>query len=106
MILGVALLAEQVNLVAERDESRGQARVVDVGAGPAQQVAVEDQDAHASASLAVPGASRPRLAPRRVAGVSTEQRYRLRNPATGREVLMEAGRARYTATARAGRRSR
>ena len=46
VVLGVALLAEQVNLVAEPHQRVGQAGVVDVGPGAAEQVAVEDQDAH------------------------------------------------------------
>ncbi len=43
--LRVALLAEQVDLVSETRERLREARVVDVGPGPAQQVAVEDEDA-------------------------------------------------------------
>ena len=46
VLLGVALLAEQVHLVAEPHERRGEAGVVDVRARPAEQIAVEDQDAH------------------------------------------------------------
>ena len=44
-MLRVALLAEQVDLVPEARERLREARVVDVGAGPGQQVAVEDEDA-------------------------------------------------------------
>ena len=49
--LGVAVLAEQVDLVALAYERRRQARVVDVRSGAAEQIAVEDEDAH-GASLA------------------------------------------------------
>jgi hypothetical protein len=42
----VAILAQQVNLVSQPRQRAGQARVVDVGARAAQQVAVEDQDLH------------------------------------------------------------
>jgi hypothetical protein len=42
----LALLAEQVHLMARFHERRGQPRVVDVRARAAQQIAVEDQDAH------------------------------------------------------------
>ena len=87
----MAVLAEQMDLVALCDERRGQSRVVDVRAGAAEQVAVEDEDAH-RASLA--GASRRPRAPAgrsdRVCAVSMSQRYRLRNPASGREVVLEA----------------
>ena len=41
-----AVLAEQVDLVAEPGQRLGEVGVVDVAAGAAQQVAVEDQDAH------------------------------------------------------------
>jgi hypothetical protein len=41
------VLAEQVDLVPRTGERLAERRVVHVGAGPAQQVAVEDQDAHA-----------------------------------------------------------
>ena len=43
---GVAVLAEQVHVVAQRGHRFGQARVVDVGSGPLQQIPVEDQDPH------------------------------------------------------------
>ena len=42
----LAVLAQQVHLVPRAHERRGQACVVDVRAGPAQQIAVEDQDPH------------------------------------------------------------
>ena len=43
--LGVAILAQQVDLVSQARERQRQARVVDVGTGPGEQVAVEDEDA-------------------------------------------------------------
>ena len=89
----MAVLAEQVHLVAERDERRGEARVVDVGAGAVQQVAVEDQDAHPrrQPTGACRGLVRARSAAfARVRAVSVRQRYRLRNPASGREIVLEA----------------
>jgi hypothetical protein len=43
-----ALLAEEVDVVAEPHERLRELRVVDVRPGPAQQVAVEDQQAHAA----------------------------------------------------------
>jgi hypothetical protein len=46
VLLGVAVLAEQVHFVPLAHERRRQARVVDVRSGPAEQVAVEDEDAH------------------------------------------------------------
>ena len=52
----IAVLAEQVDLVAAAHERRRQLRVVDVGAGPGEQVAVEDEDAHGGGLY---GASRP-----------------------------------------------
>ena len=42
----LAVLAEQVDLVAEPGQRRGEVGVVDVAAGAAQHVAVEDEDAH------------------------------------------------------------
>jgi len=42
----VAVLAEQVDLVPGAREGLRERGVVDVGAGPAEQVAVEDEDAH------------------------------------------------------------
>ena len=46
LLEGLAVLAQQVDLVPGALERRRQPRVVDVRAGAAQQVAVEDQDAH------------------------------------------------------------
>ena len=46
LLEGVALLTQQVHLVARAHQRGGEPRVVDVRAGPAQQVAVEDQDPH------------------------------------------------------------
>ena len=43
---GMAVLTEDVDLVAHIRERRGQARVVDVAARTAQQVAVEDENPH------------------------------------------------------------
>jgi hypothetical protein len=43
---GMAVLAEQVDLVAHPLQGLGEAGVVDVAARPPQQVAVEDQHAH------------------------------------------------------------
>src|SRR5207247_1789387 len=52
----VAVLAEQMDLVAEADEGGGQRRVVDVAAGAAQQVAMEDEDPHRNGDCAgMPG---------------------------------------------------
>jgi hypothetical protein len=48
----VAVLAEQVHLVAEAGERRRELGVVDVGAGPAQEVTVEDEDAHGGSAYA------------------------------------------------------
>ena len=42
----LAVLAEQVDLVAEPGQRPRQVGVVDVAAGAAQHVAVEDEDAH------------------------------------------------------------
>ena len=44
--LDLAVLAEQVDLVAEPGQRRRQIGVVDVAAGAAQHVAVEEEDAH------------------------------------------------------------
>jgi hypothetical protein len=54
----VAVLAEQVHLVAQTDERRGELGVVDVGAGPTQQVAVEDQYAHGDPAYVAAGRRR------------------------------------------------
>ena len=63
-----------------RTSAAAEPRVVDVGAGPVQQVAVEDEDAHgAHADQAV---ARLRA--------MTGQMYRMRTPSTGREVFLEA----------------
>jgi hypothetical protein len=51
---GPPVLAEQVNIVAQPGQRPGQARVVDVAAGPTQQVAVEDEDADAAIIAASP----------------------------------------------------
>ena len=83
LALRVALLAEQVHLVSQPCQSVCQARVVDVGAGPAQQVAVEDEDAQALEPIRLD-------APLKCASVTANQLYRLRTPSTGREVLLEA----------------
>jgi hypothetical protein len=75
------VLAEQVDLMTLAGQSLREARVVDVGSRPAQQIAVEDQDAHGSTVLRwlvvviVPPVQNP------------EQTYRLRAPASGREAL-------------------
>jgi hypothetical protein len=52
----LAVLAEQVHLVAELRERRGDAGVVDVAAGSPQQVAVKDQDLDAARLLRVEAA--------------------------------------------------
>ena len=57
LLIGVAVLAQQVHLVAEAHERFGQARVVDVGPGALEQVAVEDQDAHRGQGTHRSGAS-------------------------------------------------
>jgi hypothetical protein len=50
----------------------------------------EQQARDATDALAARGSDRPPTRSGKVARVSTKQRYRLRNPATGREVLIEA----------------
>ena len=45
-IFDLAVLAEQMDLVAEPGQRPGQVDVVDVAAGAAQHVAVEEEDAH------------------------------------------------------------
>ncbi len=79
------------------------AGVVDVRSGPPEQISVEHEDAHRG-SLAA-GSLWPTSAPvgrsGRVFRVSTSQRYRLRNPATGREIVIEAEPTRSTWTATA-----
>ena len=57
LLLGVAVLAEQVHVVAQAHERFGQARVVYVGPGALEQVAVEDQDAHRAQRTHGPGPS-------------------------------------------------
>ena len=44
--LDLPVLAEEVDLVAETGQRLGEVGVVDVAAGPAQHVAVEDEDPH------------------------------------------------------------
>ncbi len=61
LALGVAVLAEQVHLVAEPHQRGRQARVVDVRPRPVQQVAVEDQDAHGRAAYPRRGSPAHRL---------------------------------------------
>ena len=78
----VAVLAEQVDLVARARERLRERGVVDVGAGASEQVAVEDEDAHERVQGIAPG---PLL---RFAAMN-RQRYRLRAPSTGREVILE-----------------
>ncbi len=46
------VLAEEVDVVSLAGERLGQAGVIDVGSGPAQQVAVKDQDAHRTNRIA------------------------------------------------------
>ena len=50
-LLGPRLLAEQVDAVPGPRQRRAQAGVVDVGARPAQEVAVEDEDPHRPGTL-------------------------------------------------------
>ena len=50
----MAVLTHQLDLVAEPDQRRGELSVVDVGAGSAQQVAVEDEDAHGGKGMPFP----------------------------------------------------
>ncbi len=54
LALGVAVLAEQVHLVAEAHKRPREARVVDVGARAREQVAVEDQDAYGAQPTCAP----------------------------------------------------
>ena len=56
LALGVAVLAEQVHLVPEAHQRRRELGVVDVRAGPLEQVTVEDQHAHARAAYPRPHA--------------------------------------------------
>ena len=50
-LCGTAVLADEVDLGAGAGERRGQPGVVDVRAGSAQQVAVEDEDAHRARAI-------------------------------------------------------
>ena len=68
--------------MAEPRERLGEVGVVDVAAGPAQQVAVEDQDPHEAIIAGWSHRNLPRDA--------RPQTYRLRAPASGREALVEA----------------
>ena len=77
--LGLAVLAEQMDLVAEPGQRAGQVGVVDVAAGAAQHVAVKDEDAHRSP---------PKLLV--FAAMNERQLYRMRAPASGREALAHA----------------
>ena len=63
--------------------------VVDVRAGAAQQVAVEDEDPHVRPSCPL-GASGGRARSLGLRAVSLKQRYRMRTPSTGREIFLEA----------------
>ena len=45
-IFDLAVLAEEMDLMAEPGQRAGEVGVVDVAAGAAQHVAVEDEDAH------------------------------------------------------------
>jgi hypothetical protein len=54
-ISGAPVLAEQVHFVSLARQRLRQARVVDVGSRPAQQVTVEDQDAHGHNRIAQVG---------------------------------------------------
>jgi hypothetical protein len=71
---GLAVLAEQVDVVPEPREGLCEARVVDVAAGAPQQVAVEDQYANELFSPA---------------RMTDKQKYRFRAPASGREAVAE-----------------
>ena len=75
----LAVLAEQVDLVAEPGQRLGEVGVVDVAAGAAQHVAVEDQDAHRCRRKLLVFARRER-----------RQLYRMRAPASGREAIAHA----------------
>ena len=107
--LGVALLGEQMDLVPEPGQRLRETRVVDVGAGSLEQVAVEDEHArHGAGAYPRPLLRAGRAAPLRPAPgaraaskaatgfarvsrlVTGTQRYRLRNRASGREVVFEA----------------
>ncbi len=114
----MALLAEQVHLVAEAHQRLDQPGVVDVGAGSAEQIAVEDQDAHGRSAYprpdAVPGKAAGRRGRVRTSTPSArvpghdfttalppaQPLHGARGPAGGR------AEARSTATATRARRSR
>jgi hypothetical protein len=70
-----------MDVVAEPGQRPGEAGVVDVAAGAAQQVAMKDQDPD------------PRIfaaSPDKVRAVNEKQTYRMRAPASGREAVVEA----------------
>ena len=58
---GLSVLAEQVNLMPERHQRGGKIGVVDVRAGSAEQVAVENQQAQGFSSLVTASGSWCRL---------------------------------------------
>jgi hypothetical protein len=80
----VAVLAQQMHLVSQSCEGLREACGVDVRAGALEQIAVEHQDPHPGQRSRRSGGSA------RVPPVSSPQRYRLRNPASGRDVIVEA----------------
>ena len=73
--------------MAEPGERLGDVGVVDVAAGAAEQVAVEDQDLHPPILVGVRWTA---IARDKVPPVPRHQTYRMRAPASGREALVEA----------------
>src|SRR5207248_6855790 len=80
-LAGMAVLAEQVHLVAQANEGRHERRVVYVAPGPAEEVAVEDEDPHRSGILSARPMPLVVSAP-----VPKPQLYRLRSRAD-REII-------------------
>ena len=78
----VAVLADDVDLVSQPGQGRGEAGVVDVRPGPAEQVAVEDQNLHIPQAISPTATERIRFRPMQ----NPRQIYRLRARASGREV--------------------
>ena len=79
-----AVLAEQVDLVPEAGQRLGEGGVVDVGAGPAQQVAVEDEDAHGGVNYASGFAAASRIIARPMSNAARPTDCARRPPAARR----------------------
>jgi hypothetical protein len=85
----LAILAEEVNLVSEPGKRLREACVVDIAAGPSQQVAVEDQDLDRCRLRGFRRFEAPASRQWSIlsAPVNPRQMYRLRAPASGREAI-------------------